>query len=118
MAAGVNPDQALAELIDVSAQIQGAAILDAEGAVLASIGGVGDGASALLRAADEAARLLGRPAVAQCEVVEDEPGGGAGPGHGDRGAIILADREDEPVAEADLALGDRGSAEEARGFVG
>ena len=87
MAAGVNPDQALAELIDVSAQIEGAAILDAEGSVLASIGGVGDGAAALLRAADEAARLLGRPAVAQCEV-----------GLGDR--LVFAVRDGDRIAVA------------------
>ncbi len=60
MAAGPDPDQALAELIDVSAQIEGAAIL--------SDGGVGDGASDLVHAADEAARLLGRPPISQCEV--------------------------------------------------
>jgi len=87
MAAGVNPDQALAELIDVSAQIEGAAILDAEGGVLASIGGIGDGAAALLRAADDAARLLGRPAVAQCEV-----------GLGDR--LVFAVREGDRAAVA------------------
>lgn len=87
MAAGVNPDQALAELIDVSAQIEAAAILDAEGAVLASIGGVGDDASGLLRAADEAARLLGRPPVAQCEV-----------GLGDR--LVFAVREGDRAAVA------------------
>ncbi|MGA0121911.1 MAG: hypothetical protein ACO3KD_02735 [Gaiellales bacterium] len=68
MAAGPDPDQALAELIDVSAQIEGAAILSDEGAVLASIGGVGDGAADLVHAADEAARLLGRPPISQCEV--------------------------------------------------
>jgi len=68
MAGGLNPDQALAELIDISAQIEGAAIVDAQGAVLASIGGVGDGAGEVLQAADDAARRLGRPPVSQCAI--------------------------------------------------
>ncbi|MCX6391586.1 MAG: hypothetical protein NTX95_03705 [Actinobacteria bacterium] len=68
MAAAMTPDAALAELLDVSDRLRSIALFDAEGAVLAEIGGLGADAHAILTAADDAARLLGRPPVTQCEV--------------------------------------------------
>lgn len=64
----MTPDAALAELLDVSTQLRSIAFLNAEGHVLAEIGTAGLDAAAFWTAADEAARLLGRPKVTQCEV--------------------------------------------------
>ncbi len=64
----MTPDAALAELLEVSDRLRSIALFDAEGAVLAEIGGLGPDALAVLTAADDAARLLGRPPVQQCEV--------------------------------------------------
>lgn len=101
MDGAVTPQDALAELIDVSTSIRRAALLAADGATEAEIGGTGLDAGALWRAADDAARLLGRPPVHQCEV-----------GLGD--ALVFAVREDgrsavavtDPDATAGLVLYD------------
>ena len=53
MAGGVNAAAALADLLEVSDRLRAAE---------------DDGAGAVLTAADEAARLLGRPPVHQCDV--------------------------------------------------
>ena len=68
MAGGVNAAAALADLLEVSDRLRGAVILGGDGAVLAADGAVDAGAGAVLTAADEAARLLGRPPVHQCDV--------------------------------------------------
>lgn len=92
----LTPADALAELIDVSTSIRRAALLDADGGVEAEIGGTGLDASALWQAADDAARLLGRPAVQQCEI-----------GLGD--ALVFAVREGArsavAVTDADATAG-------------
>ena len=64
----MTPDAALAELLEVSDRLRSIVLFDAEGAVLAEIGGLGAAALGILSAADDAARLLGRPPVSQCEV--------------------------------------------------
>jgi predicted regulator of Ras-like GTPase activity (Roadblock/LC7/MglB family) len=68
MDATVTPAAALADLLDVSAALRSVAIFDASGAVLAEIGGLGESAFGVLTAADDAARLLGRPPIQQCEL--------------------------------------------------
>jgi hypothetical protein len=64
----MTPDAALAELLEVSDRLRSIALFDEGGTVLAEIGGLGAGALGILTAADDAARLLGRPPVSQCEV--------------------------------------------------
>lgn len=64
----MTADAALAELLEVSDRLRSIALFDETGAVLAEIGGLGAAALGVLTAADDAARLLGRPPVSQCEV--------------------------------------------------
>ena len=64
----MTPDTALAELLEVSDRLRSIALFGTDGAVLAEIGGLGAEALGILTAADDAARLLGRPSVSQCEV--------------------------------------------------
>ena len=64
----MTPDAALAELLEVSDRLRSIALFSADGTVLAEIGGLGAQAHGILTAADDAARLLGRPPVSQCEV--------------------------------------------------
>lgn len=64
----MTADAALAELLDVSTDLLSIALIDRDGRVLAEIGTVGTDSAAFWAAADEAARLLGRPPVSQCEV--------------------------------------------------
>jgi predicted regulator of Ras-like GTPase activity (Roadblock/LC7/MglB family) len=61
---------ALGELMEVSAQVRCAFVLAADGTVIADSGVAGlDGNGVeVLRAADEAARRLGRPPVGQCAI--------------------------------------------------
>ena len=68
MAGPITPDAALAELLEVSDRLRSTALFSADGTVLAAIGGLGAQAHGILTAADDAARLLGRPPVSQCEV--------------------------------------------------
>ncbi|MGI9187639.1 MAG: hypothetical protein ACR2J9_09045 [Gaiellales bacterium] len=87
MAAAMTPDAALAELLEVSDRLRSIALFGAGGAVLAEIGGLGPEALGILTAADDAARLLGRPPVSQCEVGLPE-------------ALVFAVREGEHAAVA------------------
>lgn len=64
----MTADAALAELLDVSTHLRSVALMNRDGHVLAEIGTVGTDSAAFWSAADEAARLLGRPPVSQCEV--------------------------------------------------
>lgn len=64
----MTADAALAELLDVSTHLRSVALMDRDGRVLAEIGTVGTDSEAFWVAADEAARLLGRPPVSQCQV--------------------------------------------------
>jgi len=64
----ITADAALAELLDVSTYLLCVALIDRDGRVLAELGSVGTDSAAFWAAADEAARLLGRPPVSQCEV--------------------------------------------------
>ncbi|MGI9116256.1 MAG: hypothetical protein ACR2JV_01300 [Gaiellales bacterium] len=64
----MTADAALAELLDVSDALRSIALFGPDGTVLAEIGGLGEDAYGVLRAADDAARMLGRPSVHQCEV--------------------------------------------------
>ena len=64
----MTADAALAELLDGSTHLHSIALIDRDGRVLAEIGTVGTDSAAFWAAADEAARLLGRPPVSQCEV--------------------------------------------------
>lgn len=68
MAGTLTADAVLADLLEVSDQLRSIALFDADGAVLAEIGGLGPQAHGILVAADDAARLLGRPPVHQCEI--------------------------------------------------
>ncbi len=68
MAGPLTAEQALADLLGVSTQIGRVALCNAEGAVIAEVGGVGANATELWAGADEAARLLGRPTVTQFEI--------------------------------------------------
>lgn len=64
----MTADAILAELLDVSTHLRSAALFGADGNLLAEFGFAGGTGDALWSAADEAARLLGRPPVSQCEV--------------------------------------------------
>ena len=64
----MTPEAALADLLEVSDRLRSIALFDESGAVVAEIGGLGPAALGILGAADDAARLLGRPPVHQCEV--------------------------------------------------
>jgi hypothetical protein len=89
----VDAETALGELIDMGAGIRGAAVLAGDDAVLAVRGAPGladDGGAGLWRAADEAARLLGRPAVQRFEVLGPEALV-VGVREADRSAIAVAD---------------------------
>ena len=113
MTGAITAEAALADLLDVSDRLRGIALLDADGAVLAEIGGIGGCAADVLANADEAARLLGRPPVHQCEVQLPEACVYAVREAG-RAAVAVAD----PDATAGLVLYDlrealRGLAEAA-----
>jgi predicted regulator of Ras-like GTPase activity (Roadblock/LC7/MglB family) len=79
----LNADDALNELMEISTQTRRALVVDADGTIKGDVGsgGYGTDAADLLRAADEAARLLGRPPITQCEV-------------GVEGAAVYAVRDD------------------------
>lgn len=67
----LNANAALAELMDLSSGIRCVALLDGNGQPVAATGPdapLAEQAKALWRAADDAARQLGRPPVSQCEV--------------------------------------------------
>lgn len=64
----MTADAALADLLEVSDALRSIALFGADGEVLAEIGPLGADARAILEAADDAARLLGRPPVHQCEI--------------------------------------------------
>ena len=67
----MTPDQALDELMEVSLQVRRAIVVADDGQILAEAGSTGGSvidAAALLDAADDAARLVGRPPVNQVEV--------------------------------------------------
>lgn len=97
----MTAEAVLADLLDVSDRLRSVALLAADGAVLAEIGGIGDDAADVLRAADDAARLLGRPPVHQCEVRLPEARVFAVREEG-RAAVAVAD----PDATAGLVLYD------------
>lgn len=64
-------DQALAEMIEISTHTSRVALFDTDGSLLAESGvGTSDTTAVanLWAAADEAAHLLGRPPVTQCEI--------------------------------------------------
>ncbi len=101
----MNPDQALDELMEVSLQVRRAVVLDAGGQVLSEAGAAGGStidAAGLLDAADEAARLLGRPAVGQLEVDVEDASVYAVRDDTGRAAVALT----EPDATAGLVLYD------------
>lgn len=83
----MTPEAALAELLEVSDRLRSIAFFASDGSVLAEIGGLGAEARGILTAADDAARLLGRPPVSQCEVGLPE-------------ALVFAVREQEYAAVA------------------
>lgn len=96
----MTPEQALDELMQVSLQVRRAIVLGEDGQILAEAGTSGgslsDGAG-LLDAADEAARLLGRPPITQLEV-----------GLGDGAVFAVRDdagRAAVAVAEPDATAG-------------
>ena len=64
----MTADAVLAELLEVSDRLRSIVLCDDDGTVLAEIGGLGASSMGILAAADDAARLLGRPPVQQCEI--------------------------------------------------
>lgn len=101
----MNPDRALDELMEVSLQVRRAFVLDGGGQVLAESGTAGGSpidAAGLLDAADEAARLLGRPPVTQLEVGVGGAGVYAVRDEAGRAAVAVTD----PDATAGLVFYD------------
>jgi predicted regulator of Ras-like GTPase activity (Roadblock/LC7/MglB family) len=101
MAGAMTADAALADLLEVSDALRSIALFSPDGAVLAEIGQLGGDARGILEAADDAARLLGRPAVHQCEIGLSEALVFAVREHG-YAAVAVAD----PAATAGLVFYD------------